>query len=281
MSADLKKAAACELNSEPQRRKVYDGMEKTTTSKISRLADGGRKRILWAGQDMPVLQTGARAISKRKAVTGHAFLGMSSCHGGNRQPGAGAQSRRSGCAAVRLQSAFHAGRRGGFARATRQRFRPTPSRARTTRPITAISSAALDHKPVITMDDGADLVSLLHTDYAHLASNLIASMEETTTGVIRLRALGKRRSAEDSRHRRQRCGDQTFIRQPLRHRPIDHRRCHSRHRYVDRRQERCRRRLRLVRQGRGVARARHGRARSSSRKSIRCALWKRPWTASK
>jgi adenosylhomocysteinase len=39
------------------------------------------------------------------------------------------------------------------------------------------------------MDDGADLVSLLHTDYAHLASNLIASMEETTTGVIRLRAL--------------------------------------------------------------------------------------------
>ena len=41
------------------------------------------------------------------------------------------------------------------------------------------------------MDDGADLVSLLHTDYAHLASNLVASMEETTTGVIRLRALEK------------------------------------------------------------------------------------------
>jgi adenosylhomocysteinase len=41
------------------------------------------------------------------------------------------------------------------------------------------------------MDDGADLVSLLHTDYSHLASNLIASMEETTTGVVRLRALAK------------------------------------------------------------------------------------------
>ncbi len=51
--------------------------------------------------------------------------------------------------------------------------------------------AALDHKPVITMDDGADLVSLLHTDYSHLASGLTASMEETTTGVIRLRALEK------------------------------------------------------------------------------------------
>jgi adenosylhomocysteinase len=49
--------------------------------------------------------------------------------------------------------------------------------------------AALDHKPVITMDDGADLVSLLHTAYTHLIPNLVASMEETTTGVIRLRAL--------------------------------------------------------------------------------------------
>ena len=39
------------------------------------------------------------------------------------------------------------------------------------------------------MDDGADFVSMLHTDYADLASNLVASMEETTTGVIRLRAL--------------------------------------------------------------------------------------------
>src|SRR5581483_6492852 len=48
--------------------------------------------------------------------------------------------------------------------------------------------AALDHKPVITMDDGADLVSLLHTDYSDLAPSLVASMEETTTGVIRLRA---------------------------------------------------------------------------------------------
>jgi adenosylhomocysteinase len=49
--------------------------------------------------------------------------------------------------------------------------------------------AALDHAPVITMDDGADLVSLLHKEYSHLASKVMASMEETTTGVIRLRAL--------------------------------------------------------------------------------------------
>ncbi|MGH7847703.1 MAG: adenosylhomocysteinase, partial [Candidatus Binatia bacterium] len=49
--------------------------------------------------------------------------------------------------------------------------------------------AALDHEPVITMDDGADLVSMLHQEYSGLAAGMIASMEETTTGVIRLRAL--------------------------------------------------------------------------------------------
>jgi adenosylhomocysteinase len=49
--------------------------------------------------------------------------------------------------------------------------------------------SALDHRPVITMDDGADLVSMLHQEYSHLAGGMMASMEETTTGVIRLRAL--------------------------------------------------------------------------------------------
>ncbi|MGH7812648.1 MAG: adenosylhomocysteinase [Candidatus Binataceae bacterium] len=49
--------------------------------------------------------------------------------------------------------------------------------------------AVLERRPTITMDDGADLVSLLHTDYAGNAKTVKASMEETTTGVIRLRAM--------------------------------------------------------------------------------------------
>ena len=50
---------------------------------------------------------------------------------------------------------------------------------------------ALAHKPTVTLDDGADLVSLLHTDanYADRIDDMCASMEETTTGVIRLRAM--------------------------------------------------------------------------------------------
>ncbi len=48
---------------------------------------------------------------------------------------------------------------------------------------------ALKNRPHITMDDGADLISLLHNKYKDQATNILASMEETTTGVIRLRSL--------------------------------------------------------------------------------------------
>ena len=52
---------------------------------------------------------------------------------------------------------------------------------------------ALAHKPTLTLDDGADLVSMLHTDkmYADRIDQMCASTEETTTGVIRLRAMEK------------------------------------------------------------------------------------------
>jgi adenosylhomocysteinase len=49
--------------------------------------------------------------------------------------------------------------------------------------------AAIEHKPNITMDDGADLVSTLHREYRKLLPNIIGGTEETTTGVIRLRAM--------------------------------------------------------------------------------------------
>ncbi len=52
-------------------------------------------------------------------------------------------------------------------------------------------AAALDHQPQVTMDDGADLVSSLHKDRQDLLAGVIAGTEETTTGVIRLRAMAK------------------------------------------------------------------------------------------
>src|SRR3990167_8476903 len=51
---------------------------------------------------------------------------------------------------------------------------------------------ALDHRPHITMDDGADLVSEIHGKRKNLAAHILGSTEETTTGVIRLRSLEKK-----------------------------------------------------------------------------------------
>src|SRR5579862_3865340 len=51
--------------------------------------------------------------------------------------------------------------------------------------------AALEHKPQFTMDDGCDLVTMLLTKRQDLVSNVLAGTEETTTGVIRLRAMAK------------------------------------------------------------------------------------------
>ncbi len=53
--------------------------------------------------------------------------------------------------------------------------------------------ATLSLKPQITMDDGADLVSMLHTNRNDLVKNILGGTEETTTGVIRLRSLEKQR----------------------------------------------------------------------------------------
>ncbi len=52
--------------------------------------------------------------------------------------------------------------------------------------------AALDQKPVVTMDDGADVVSTLHSERTDLLSGIIGGTEETTTGVIRLRSMAER-----------------------------------------------------------------------------------------
>jgi len=49
----------------------------------------------------------------------------------------------------------------------------------------------LDHKPKITIDDGADLISLIHSERQELLKTVWAGQEETTTGVIRLRAMAK------------------------------------------------------------------------------------------
>src|SRR5204862_2949907 len=49
--------------------------------------------------------------------------------------------------------------------------------------------AAVDHKPQLTMDDGADVIGVLHSHRREQLGDILGGMEETTTGVIRLKAL--------------------------------------------------------------------------------------------
>ena len=148
-------------------------------------------------------------------------------------------------------------------------------------------AAALAHQPQITMDDGADLVSALNfielgrlddlhpvvrtwvqtlseTERRELFSNIIGSSEETTTGVIRLKAMAKDGvlkfpviAVNDIRH-------QAPVRQSLRHRPEYPGRHPARHQHPAGRQSPRRHRLRLVRArcvepgtGHGCPRRRH------------------------
>jgi adenosylhomocysteinase len=153
-----------------------------------RLANDGRKRIRWAGQDMPVLQRVRARFGKEQPLKNMRF---SACLHVTAETANLVQALKAGGADVVLCASNPLSTQDDVAASLVQHDRI---------PVYAIKGednktyyrhlrAALDHKPVITMDDGADLVSMLHTDYSHLASGLVASMEETTTGVIRLRAL--------------------------------------------------------------------------------------------
>jgi adenosylhomocysteinase len=153
-----------------------------------RLAQNGRKRIVWAGQDMPVLRRVKERFHKEQPFRGMHF---SACLHVTAETANLVQTLKAGGAHVVLCASNPLSTQDDVAASLVQHDRiPTYAiKGEDHKTYYRHLRAALDHKPVITMDDGADLVSLLHTDYSHLASNLMASMEETTTGVIRLRAL--------------------------------------------------------------------------------------------
>ena len=142
-------------------------------------------------------------------------------------------------------------------------------------------NAAVDHRPNITMDDGADVIGVLHGERPDMAADIIGGTEETTTGVIRLKAMEAEGAPHVPDRRRQRRQHQAHVRQPLRHRPVHPRRHRARHQHPARRHARscvagygwCGRGLAMRVQGHGRRRHRH-RSRPAQAPS------KRSWTAS-
>jgi len=163
-------------------------MAKNYDVKSLALAPQGKKRILWAGQDMPVLRRVRERFEKEKPLRG---LRFSACLHVTAETANLVQTLKAGGAQVVLCASNPLSTQDDVAASLVQNNKiPTYAiKGEDHKTYYRHLRAALDHEPVITMDDGADLVSMLHKDYAHLADKLIASMEETTTGVIRLRAL--------------------------------------------------------------------------------------------
>lgn len=152
------------------------------------LAGLGNKRVLWADQDMPVLRRVRERFRKEKPLRGMRF---SACLHVTAETANLVKTLKAGGAQVVLCASNPLSTQDDVA-ATLVKHEGIPVfaiKGEDNKTYYRHLRAALNHKPVITMDDGADLVSLLHKEFAHLAEYMIASMEETTTGVIRLRAL--------------------------------------------------------------------------------------------
>ena len=153
-----------------------------------KLAADGWKRVLWADQEMPVLRSVRARFQKEKPLKG---LRFSACLHVTAETANLIRALKAGGADVVLCASNPLSTQDDVAAALVKKEAVSVFAVRGEDHKTYYSHlrSALDHRPVITMDDGADLVSMLHQEYSHLAGGMMASMEETTTGVIRLRAL--------------------------------------------------------------------------------------------
>lgn len=154
------------------------------------LAPGGKKRIEWAYRDMPVLQQVYEKFAKNKPLKGKK---MSACLHVTAETANLARVLKAGGADIILVASNPLSTQDDVAASLSKDY-GIPTFAICGEDKNSYYkhlNIALAHKPVVTMDDGADLISLLHTKYRDWAKNVVASMEETTTGVIRLKALEK------------------------------------------------------------------------------------------
>ncbi len=154
------------------------------------LADLGKKRIEWANQSMKVLQIIRKEFIKNQPLKG---IRISACLHVTAETANLMVCLRDGGADVALCASNPLSTQDDVA-ASLVRDYNIPTFAIKGEDNDSYYShimAALDHKPQITMDDGADLVGVLHTKRKAELANVIGGTEETTTGVIRLRAMAK------------------------------------------------------------------------------------------
>ncbi len=152
------------------------------------LAEGGRRRIEWAEREMPVLRMIRERFKKETPLKG---MRLSACLHVTTETANLARTLQAGGADLVLTASNPLSTQDDVAAALVNQFEIPTFAVKGEDNVTYYKhiGAALDHKPHMTMDDGADLVSTIHKDRRELISGIIGGTEETTTGVIRLRAM--------------------------------------------------------------------------------------------
>ena len=156
--------------------------------KDSSLAGEGRLRIEWANQSMPVLDRIKKRFEKERPLEG---IRVGACLHVTTETASLMQTLKAGGAQANLCASNPLSTQDDVAASLVQHDNI---------PVFAINgednktyyehiNAVLDAKPQITLDDGADLVSTLHSERAELIDGIIGGTEETTTGIIRLRSM--------------------------------------------------------------------------------------------
>ncbi len=153
-----------------------------------KLAPEGKKRIEWAERDMPVLGEIKKRFSKTKPLKG---LKISACLHVTCETANLVRTMKAGGADVLLCASNPLSTQDDVAASLVKNYGISvfAKCGEDKKSYYGNLVAAIKHQPQITMDDGADLLSLLHTKYKNQAFKVKGSMEETTTGVIRLKAL--------------------------------------------------------------------------------------------
>ena len=172
--------------------------------KDSTLAEGGRLRIEWAEREMPVLRLIRERFAKERPLAG---VRISACLHVTTETANLMRTLQAGGADVVLTASNPLSTQDDVAAALVNVFEIPTFAIKGEDNVTYYKHlrAALDHQPQMTMDDGADLVSVLHKERQDLLPGVIGGTEETTTGVIRLRARLNRDRTSRIRQPRRSC----------------------------------------------------------------------------
>ncbi|MBI2682783.1 MAG: adenosylhomocysteinase [Acidobacteriales bacterium] len=154
------------------------------------LAEQGKRRIEWANQSMPVLQSIRKEFIKNQPLKG---IRISAClHVTTETANLMITLRDGGAEAVLCASNPLSTQDDVAASLVKDYGIPVYAiKGEDNDTYYSHINSALDHKPHMTMDDGADLVSIALTKRKEVLADIVAGTEETTTGVIRLRAMAK------------------------------------------------------------------------------------------